>query len=177
MKFLEKKNLTAIGRVNKATGYKGEVSCLVTLAHPEKLLKHKFLFVILEGLPVPFFVEKIEIRGEEMVVKFEDINNEYQAKKLGQKELYAEKMRAVKKEEIVSWNDLTGYHVIDSEYGEVGIIEEVVEYPMQMIAKCTVKKNEVLFPLNDEIVTEIDEEKKLVYVNLPDGLLDLYLNE
>src|SRR3954462_6667366 len=104
MKFLEKKNLTNIGRINKAVGYKGDVSCLVTLGHPEKLLKHKFLFVIIEGLPVPFRIEKIEIRGEEMIVKFEDINDENQAKKIGQKELYAEKLRVKKKEEILSWN-------------------------------------------------------------------------
>jgi 16S rRNA processing protein RimM len=176
IKFLEKKNLTAIGRVNKAVGFKGALSCLVTLAHPEKLLKHNFLFVIIEGLPVPFHVEEMEFRGEEMIVKFEDINDEVDAKRLGQKDLYAEKVRPSKKEEVITWNDLQGYNVHDSVFGDLGPIEEVIEYPMQMIARCTVKNNEVLFPLNEEIIKEIDDENQIVYVDLPEGLLDIYFD-
>ncbi len=177
MIFLDKKKLTPIGQVNKAIGFKGELSCLVTLAHPEKLLKHKFLFVIIDGLPVPFKIEQIEIRGEEeIVVKFEDVDSELEARKLSQKKLFAEKIRAAKKEDIVSWNDLTGFNVVDSVDGELGIITEVIEYPMQMIAKCIVKEKEVMFPLNDEIVTDIDAKKKVVYVDLPEGLLEMYIS-
>jgi 16S rRNA processing protein RimM len=177
MKFLEKKNLTSIGRINKVSGFKGEVSCLVTLAHPEKLLKHKFLFVLIEGLPVPFLVQSIEFKGDDLIVKFEDVDNEIQAKKLSQKELFAEKIRATKKNEIITWNDLTGYKVIDENHGELGTIEEVLEYPMQMIARCTFKEQEIMFPLNDDIVIEIDDAKNIVHVDLPEGLLDVYLSE
>lgn len=173
--LLDKKSLSPIGKVNKAVGFKGELSCLVTLAHPEKLLKHKFLFVIIDGLPVPFLIQEIEIRGEEeIMVKFEDVDSELSARKLSQKKIFAEKIRPIKKEDVVSWNDLTGYNVVDSADGVLGIITEVVEYPMQMIAKCMVKDKEVMFPLNDDIVTDIDETKKVVYVDLPEGLLEMY---
>jgi 16S rRNA processing protein RimM len=46
---------------------------------------------------------------------------------------------------------------------------------MQMIAKCIVKGKEVLFPLNEDIVIEINEEEKKVFVELPSGLLDVYM--
>ena len=148
----------------------------MTLAHPEKLLKQKFLFVIIDGLPVPFCVQEMELRGEEeIIVKFEDVDSEIEARKLSQKKLFAEKIRATKKEDIVSWNDLTGFTIIDSTDGDLGIITEVIEYPMQMIAKCIVKEKEVMFPLNDDIVTDIDENKKVVYVDLPEGLLEMYM--
>src|SRR4051812_1892331 len=120
MKFLDKKNLTVIGKVNKVSGFKGEVSCLVSVAHPEKLQKQKFLFVLIDGLPVPFLVEEMEIRGEEIIVKFEDIGSSDQAKKLLQKQLYSEKIKASKKEDLISWTDLQGYRVHNSSGEEIG---------------------------------------------------------
>ena len=65
---------------------------------------------------------------------------------------------------------------IDETFGELNIIEEVNEFPMQFIAKCTINNKEVLFPLNDEIVTEIDEDKKIIYLDLPIGLVEMYLD-
>jgi 16S rRNA processing protein RimM len=173
--YLDKKSLTRIGLVNKTSGFKGALSCIVSVAHPEKLLKQKFLFVLIDGLPVPFLVEEIEINGDEIFVKFEDVDSEQSAKKLLRKELYSEKIKAQKKSDVITWFELKGYKIVDGEHGELGTIDDVVEYPMQMIARCMVQDREVMFPLNDEIVSDIDEKKKIVYVNLPDGLLDMYL--
>lgn len=170
----DKKNLSHIGLVNKTSGFKGGLSCIVEIAHPERLLKQKFLFVIIDGLPVPFFIEEMEIRGDEMIIKFEDVNSQEDAKKLLRKQLFSEKLRISKKEDVLSWNDLKGYQVIDDTEGNIGSIEEVLEYPMQMIAKCNMNGKEILFPLNDDIVTGISEDEKIVFVDLPGGLLSLY---
>jgi 16S rRNA processing protein RimM len=32
-----------------------------------------------------------------------------------------------------------------------------------------------MFPLNDDMIVEIDEEESILRVHLPDGLIDLYL--
>ena len=169
------KDLVQIGIINKVSGFKGKLSCIVNIAHPERLLKQKFLFVILEGLPVPFFVEEIEFKNDDLLVKFEDVETEADAKKLVRKEIFSERIKVQKKKDVLTWNDLKGYNVIDEVHGELGIIEDVQEFPKQMIAKCMMNEKEILFPLNDEIVVEIDDDQKIVYVDLPDGLLDIYL--
>ena len=84
--MLRKEDLSRIGFVNKTSGFKGSLSCITNIVRPEKLLKSKFLFLILEGLPVPFAIEKIELRGEEFIVKFEDVDSEENAKRLLRKE-------------------------------------------------------------------------------------------
>src|SRR4249920_3082627 len=106
MKILRKEDLKRIGFVNKTSGFNGNLSCISSIARPEKLLKRKFLFLILEGLPVPFAIETIEVNGEEVLVKFEDVDSELQAKKLLRKEIYAEKMHDKKKIDLLSWPDL-----------------------------------------------------------------------
>ena len=175
MKILRKEDLVKVGFVNKTSGFKGNVSCITEINKPEKLYRSKFLFLILEGLPVPFAVETIEVKGNELIIKFEDVDSEQVAKKLLRKEIYADKFKEGKKIDLISWNGLLDYTVIDTTSGVIGKIEEVLEFPMQIIAKCLVNGKEVLFPLNDEIVIEIDEEEKKVFVDLPDGLLNVYL--
>ena len=174
MKILRKEDLTHIGLVNKVSGFNGNLSCTIVIARPEKLLKNKFFFLILEGLPVPFAVEKMEMKGEELIVKFADVDSEQAAKKLLRKEIFVEKMQGKKKNDLLNWKDLVNYTAIDNNNGEIGIIKEVLDYPMQMIARCMDNDNEILFPLNDDIVLEIDDTEKKIFINLPDGLLDIY---
>ena len=63
--------------------------------------------------------------------------------------------------------------MIDKEVGEVGVIEEILDMPQQEMTLIRYKKREVLIPLNEELILEIDEKKKQVMVDLPEGLLDL----
>ena len=39
----------------------------------------------------------------------------------------------------------------------------------------TMNNKEVLIPLNESTLKKIDRKKKEVHVNLPDGLLEIYL--
>lgn len=174
--MLKKEDLTRIGFVNKTVGFKGELSCITDISRPEKLLKADFLFLILEGLPVPFAVEEMEIRGNDILVKFEDIDSEISAKKLLRKEIYSQKLKGKASAEVISWKSLVDFTVTDTVHGELGKIFEVMEFPMQYIAKCMYRDKEILFPLNDDIVIEINEDEKRIQVELPDGLLDVYLN-
>jgi 16S rRNA processing protein RimM len=173
--MIRKEDLTRIGFVNKSYGFKGSLNCIIEIAHPEKLLRRKFLFLILEGLPVPFAVQEMEIDGNEMFVKFEDVDSEIEARKLSRKEIYADRQKQKKKNDLMSWKDLSGFSVVDDTIGELGLIEEVMELPMQFIARCKQEEKEFMFPLNDDFILEIDEVEKIVFVDLPEGLLDVYL--
>lgn len=161
--------------MNKVSGFHGAVSCIIEHVRIEKLVKKKFFFILLEGLPVPFAIEELTRKGDELIVKFEGVDSEQQAKRIVRNDLYSEKQRVTKGDEFLSWKDLTGYLAVDARYGNIGKIEEVLEFPMQMIAKCMLKGKEVLIPLNDDIVVELNENEKKIIVELPDGFLDIYL--
>ena len=57
---------------------------------------------------------------------------------------------------------------------EIGDVIEVIEQPMQVLCKIMYKGHEALIPLHQESLQKIDQKKKQVFVNLPDGLLELY---
>ena len=39
------------------------------------------------------------------------------------------------------------------------------------------KETEILFPLNEDFIVEIDDEEKILTLDLPEGLLDIYLEK
>lgn len=57
----------------------------------------------------------------------------------------------------------------------MGEILEVKEYPQQFLATVNYKETEVLIPLNEAFILEIDMDKKVVKFDLPEGLLELYM--
>jgi 16S rRNA processing protein RimM len=174
MKPLLKKDLVRAGYINKISGFNGAVSCYIELDDPESPLSCNYFFLILEGLPVPFKIEKIDLRGNDLIVKFTDVDSEAAAKKILKAEIYTEKLRQKSKKKSLEWTDLKGYLVIDSTEGEIGVIEDILEYPMQFIAKCLKQDKEILFPLNEDIVVDIDDEEKKIIVDLPEGLIAVY---
>ena len=54
-------------------------------------------------------------------------------------------------------------------------IIEIHEYPQQFVAVVPYQFKEIMFPLNDDPIIEIDEANGILKVDLPEGLIDLYL--
>jgi len=168
--------LTDIGFISKTHGFAGEVLCVLDDERelPENL---RFLFITLEGRPVPFLIESVRDRNGSLLVKFEDVNDEVAAKKLTGLRLSAEQDLVDEASDGLAWDDLVGYSLEDKSFGPMGTLLSVEEYPEQMVGRCIIREKEVLFPLTDDFVEEIDDGQKRIFLNLPEGLLGIYLDE
>ena len=65
--------------------------------------------------------------------------------------------------------------VVDEEKGDVGKINDILEYPTQSIMQIIVGEKEVLVPIHDDIIKNIDRENKKINIKAPSGLIDMYL--
>ncbi len=167
--------LTKVGFISKAFGFQGQLQCVLEMTKPDRILKHDFLFVEQEGLPVPFLIEDMDVREDQMKVKLEGIDSQEKAKTFSQKEIFLENLKADKVKTPLTWMELKGYQAQDLNHGSLGIIEEVMEYPMNIVARATFEGKEIMFPLNEDFVQNVDNKLKIVHLNLPEGLLDVYL--
>jgi len=52
----------------------------------------------------------------------------------------------------------------------------VLEYPNQALFQVFRDGKEILIPIQDEIITAVNREKKQILIDAPEGLIDLYLN-
>jgi len=166
-----------IGYITKTKGLKGEVQLFFEYDEPE-LLELDVVFADINGKMVPFFVSSYKLHSNGTGnFYFDDIDHIDKAQVLVKKKIYQPLTKMPdRSDEEFHYNDLKGFLVFDETHGELGEITEVNEYPQQFVATVSYRDTEILFPLNDDMILEIDEEEATILVNLPEGLLDIYLN-
>ena len=76
------KDLKILAYIYKIHSYKGHVAIRWDIERLELNLDMRFAFLIINQKPVPFYVEDAFLKGQGMVLKFEDIDSEDAAKAL-----------------------------------------------------------------------------------------------
>ncbi len=156
--------------------------------HGELLIKHELgKKTSLKGLQaifieekknsfLPWFIESTKIKSEEEIyIKLEGINTREAATKLTQKEIWVPEVNFKKFAAKTAPASLLGYTIISNDE-PLGEILELIEQPHQLLCRLEIKGKEVLIPLHEETLQKVNHKKKEVLVELPDGLLDIYLN-
>ncbi len=167
-----------LGFILKTHGVQGELTFVLDVDTPENYKGLESVFVGINGKLVPFFIDKIQILQEKAIVRLEDVNTLEKAENLVGNTLYLplQHLPELDKDQFY-YHDIIDYQVIDEVRGALGIVENVYELPQQDIIAMIYMQKEVLIPITDEIVTGVDREVKELYVNLPDGLLEVYLED
>lgn len=171
---------TAIGKLGKSHGVKGEVKITVEDRYWEDFEEAEVVFVEQRGKPTPYFVESI--RGANgQIVKFEDVDSPEDANiylhmkilYLRKQDILLEQERTYITEEELEYGRVKGYTMQDKQLGLIGEVEEIEGFPQQEMAYVSRGKSNVLIPLIPVFIVEIDDKNKLIKMDLPEGLLTL----
>ncbi|HOY03815.1 MAG TPA: ribosome maturation factor RimM [Saprospiraceae bacterium] len=168
-----------IGHTRKAHGLTGELKLHIDERYLEDFLKNERIFLDVKGTKIPYFVANVRGKGE-MILLLEDVSDRDAATMLQGREVFLrekdllpdEERELEYVEEVLEYEHLTGFMLIDQTLGEIGIIGEVLEMPQQEMAFLKYQGREVLVPLNEQLIVEVDEAGKKVIMDLPGGLLD-----
>ena len=170
--------LIEIGSVRKTHGYAGEIKLALIKGYGPDVKAAKFLFIgRIPAKALPYELESL--RGADWIAKIAELTSKEQAAGLRGQNIYLREDEVTyviedeMEEETKASQQFVGFTIIDEHLGEVGMIEEVVVYPQQEIAKLTYKGQEALIPLNQALISGVDFIKKIVFMDLPEGLLDL----
>lgn len=172
---MQPRDLIQIGKIIKLSGHSGEL-IIYGPSFIEEIKDFSIpLFIEISGEKVPFYIEELKpINKERAVVKFQYVNSEKKALNLLDKNIYIVSKNMVKDKMKFDWK---GFLVIDEIYGEVGelsFIEENSKNPLMIIKN---GPNEILIPYREEFIVGMDEKERVLVVNCPEGLLDLYLKK
>jgi len=134
-------------------------------------------YVVLEidGIFVPFFIDEYRFKTTETaLIKFDSINSEPQAKDLAGLTVYLPKTFLEKVEDNeIELDYFVGFDLIDKQAGLIGEITEVDQTTENALFVILRDNEELLIPVGDDYIRDIDHEKKKILVELPEGLLDL----
>lgn len=165
-----------IGKLVAAFGLKGELILQHYLGKKTSLKDLQAIFVEeRKSSFIPWFIESSRIKGEEEIyLKLQDVNTREEATKLTQKEVWLTETDFKKYSAKTSPINLLGYNVFEKSK-ELGTILEVIEQPHQILCRIEIETKEVLIPLHENTIIKIDHKKKQVIVELPEGLLEIYV--
>ena len=168
----------SVGKIVASHGLTGEVVLQHALGKKTDLKGLQTIFIEeRKDSFLPYFVESTTAKNqEEVYIKLEGFNTKESARRLNQKEVWLLKADFDKYAAKSSPISLLGYMMIN-EGEEIGEITEVIEQPMQVLCKIIYKGNEALIPIHEESLEKIDKKNKRVYVDLPEGLLEIYAGD
>jgi len=157
-------NLQQIARVLKSNGSDGELVLGFLGRGPEDIDRQEPVYIIFDGIPVPFFIESYSVRGRKAYVRLTGISCEEDVLEVVGREVFAE---APEDEGEESLEDLIGWTLKDSHgniKGEITDIEDIPGNPCIYIG-------EALVPLHEDLIIEMDPDKRILRMDIPEGLL------
>ena len=158
-----------IAQVLKANGREGELLVGFVGMAPEDIDLEEPVFIVFDGLPVPFYFESFTTRGNtRALVRLTGVRNLTDAEELVGRDILAEDDLYEDDED-----DLTGWTVLDADGTAVGTVTAHEDIPGNPCIWVETGHGEVLVPLREELVLDVDEEKETLRMEIPEGLLNL----
>ena len=160
-----------IGKIGKPHGVKGEVSFHFSDDVFDRT-DAEYLMLCIDGLLVPFFMEEYRFRSDETaLVKFCDIETQERAAELTGCEVFFSREMSDSDNENVSWAEIVGFMIKDIATGnDIGRIASVDDTTVNILFEL---EDGMLIPASDELISNININKKEIVIELPEGILDL----
>ena len=169
-----------LGYIQDTHGLKGLVQAQLDVDVPKHYYKMESVFL---GRPetgnlIPFFIQSLNPQGTKLLIKFEEVEDLDHARTLvGQGLFLPIDQLPTLGQDAFYYHDLLGAVVVDQNLGTLGEISCWYDQTPQLILGMEYQQQEILIPYNDEVVQRYDARNRQLFVTLPAGLLDIYLED
>lgn len=174
--MIKEEDLYQIGHITKAHGLKGEVVFNFTDDIFDRI-DAEYIICEVDGIMVPFYMEEYRFRSEQSaLVKFEDLDSADSVQFLLGSNVFFEKRLADESgEEEMSLRYFIGFEMKDGDTGEhIGTIADIDDNTENWLFIVEREDGtEVMIPAHEEFIADINQEDKVMVMDLPIGLLDL----
>lgn len=174
---MRKEDCFYLGKIAKKFSFKGEVLAYLDTDEPELYQNLESVFVDLNKSLVPFFIESSSLHKEKFLrVRFEDIQTEAEADEIMGSELYLHLSMLPQLEGTQFYfHEVIGFDVLDTKHGNIGKISAINDSGAQPLFEIDKNGMELLIPLIDDFIIDLDRKNKTITLETPEGLVALYL--
>ena len=176
--MITREELITIGHYNTPHGIAGELSATLDVDF-DVLESLTCLVSEIDGIYVPFFVNACRPKSSETVLlTIDDIDSEQEATRLVNRDIYALKRDYSQASDDADADGypldyFIGFELQDSDGSRVGEIIDVDEQTENAIFIIQNGDNQLMVPANDDLIVEFDIDKRVMVMDLPQGLIDL----
>lgn len=157
---MTKEDCFYLGKIVKKYSFKGEVLAKLDTDQPEIYENLDAVFLELRNNLVPFFVESSQLHKSTLLrLKFEDVETEADADAIMKSNLYLPLNLLPKLEgNKFYFHEVIGFTIEDKNFGEVGLIKSINDSTLQALFEVDRHGTEILIPMNDEFILNVDRE-------------------
>jgi 16S rRNA processing protein RimM len=126
---------------------------------------------------VPYFIENSSLHKNDFLrVQFEDVDTEEEADSILNCDVYLPLSMLPKLEgNKFYFHEVIGFEIEDKRLGVFGKIVSINDSSAQPLFEVVNGTVEILVPMIDQFLVKIDRENKKVVMDLPEGLVEMYL--
>ncbi len=175
---MRKEDCFYLGKIAKKFSFKGEVLAYLDTDQPELYQNMESMFVDLNNNLIPFFIEQSSMHKNDFLrIKFEDVDTEDAADELIGAPIYLPlKMLPKLEGNKFYFHEVIGFNVEDKRLGIVGRIVSINDTAAQPLFEVLYGETEILIPMIDQFLIEVDRKNKRIVMDLPEGLIEMYIN-
>lgn len=175
METIPKADCQKIGFIRKMHGVHGD---LVLEFEPEfewSVAEAERFLLEIDGLLVPFFLKEDGFRFKSTktaIVSFLWVETEKYARRLVGCPVFLFQNEIVDEAEEQLVSRFLHFTLVDEKLGEIGIITAADDFSGNLVFQVVYKGGELLVPFSEDFLISVDEEQKILKLNLPEGLID-----
>jgi 16S rRNA processing protein RimM len=163
-----------LGKITKLYGYEGAVTVKLEKSFIENIPLLESVFLEIEGNPVPFIISETDYPGAEILrLKFEGYGSIGKVNGfIGCKVFLTSGSIGKSLENAPS--KLHGFKILLADNSLIGSVKNIIENPGQWLLNIeTETGREILIPFHEHFIIRIDKKKKIIKMDLPEGLTEI----
>ncbi len=161
----------AVGRIKRAVGLKGEVLTKLYSSIDSIVVPGCIFIKVGRHFKRLDIIRTRKKKDKEVVCLFEGIKDRTMAEAISGLEVYQDRQLLPRNENNeYYWYELKGLSVVDQNGSKLGTVYSIIDAGAQEVLVIRNDNNEILIPMVDEFIKQIDLEKGSCHVDLPPGL-------
>ncbi len=172
---MKKEDCFYLGKIVKKYSFKGEVILRLETDQPEIYKDLNTIFLDRGKNLVPYFIERsIFQKGNHMRIQFEDVYSEAEADAILKTDVYLplEMLPELSGNQFY-FHEVIGFMLEDVNFGKIGRIDSINDATAQPLFVTKTEDSEILIPMTDDFIKKIDRKQKIVWVETPEGLIEM----
>ena len=176
--IMKKEDCYFLGKITRTHGLQGNVVLKLDTDQPEMYNKLDSIFVEVNGLLVPFFVEKQQWqKSDTKIMTFKNSTEALVEQSVGKNVFLPLSTLPPLSGKKFYYHEVVGYEIREEDGKSCGIIESINDQTAQNYFILNLAGKQVIIPLIKDWILEVNREEKFIKMFLPEGLMDVFLVE
>lgn len=173
---MKKEDCYLLGRITRRHGLKGNVILKLDTDQPEHYKKLESIFVEINGLLVPFFVEHTQgSREGSLTISFKNATEQLLEQSLGKSVFLPLSTLPKLSGKKFYYHEVIGFEIREEDGKTCGNIVSINDQTAQHYFILELAGKEIIIPIIKDWITELNREEKYLQMQLPEGLMDVFL--